>query len=236
MPRKKSSLLRLTSSEKAQIREIQTKVQQLLASSDARVKQLIENIKDEGEKQLNYERRQLESRTQGVEDATRNQKDKNDDFVRKIEDFERVTNGKINDQRNKIYHLKDVLARERLEDRKGQEALKELGRVQGDLNKERSALEIDYNNLLKKRDALDQAKRLELENNKAIVVSEEKKFQEAVNMHRKREQELEDKISRVRSDHAALMAKHRDTAAKLQGGLHNTLAETIGRYNEPYPY
>lgn len=200
------------------------------------MKQLIENIKDEGEKQLTYERRQLESRTQGVEDATRNQKDKNDDFVRKIEDFERVTNGKINDQRNQIYYLKDILARERAEDRKVQEHMKDLGRAHGELNKEKSRIEIDYSNLLKKKDALDQAKRLELENNKAIVASEEKKFQEAISVHRKREQELEDKIARVRSDYAALTSKHRETAAKLQGGLHNTLAETIGRYNEPYTY
>lgn len=200
------------------------------------MKQLIENVKDEGDKQLNYERKQLESRTQGVEDATRNQKDKNDDFVRKIEDFERVTNGKINDQRNQIYYLKDILARERAEDRKAQEQFKEFGRVLGKISDEKSRLEIEHSNLLKKRDTLEQAKRIEYENAKSIVQAEEKKYQDMVAGQRKREQDLDEKIAKVRSEFNSLNSKHRETASKLQGGLQNTLTETIGRYNDPYTY
>lgn len=198
--------------------------------TEGRARQLRENVREETDKQIGYERRQIEARISGVEESTRSQKSKNDELIRKIEDFERSTNNKINDTRNQAYHLKEQLNRERGEDRRHNGSLAELSRQLGEAEKEKARLQIEDKMLSTKREATEKDRRMEMDNVRALVLTEEKKLQEGIGAMRKREQEIDDKIARLRNDHQHLQTKHRELMNKIQHGLHNTLSDTIGRY------
>jgi phage shock protein A len=133
--------------------------------------------------------------------------------------------------RNQIYYLKDGLNRERGEDRKNSVAIADLSRLLGEAEKERARIEIEQKLLKAKRDQGDHEKRVDMENIKTQVLGEEKRLQDTVATMRRREQEIDDKIGRVKADHNALLGKHREVMDKIQSGLHSTLHNTIGKYN-----
>ncbi len=191
-----------------------------------RARQLLENIREEGEKQLNYEKRQLESRINGIEEAVRSQKSRNDDLIRRIEEFERTSNTKINEMRNQIYFLREQFNREKQDDKKNSMILSELGRQLGEINKEYSRLQVEDNMIRRKKDSLEADRRTDIESIKSGVIGEEKRLQENIISVRRQEQELEDRINKKRKEIAAVKSENDRVLAKLQEGLEGT----IGKY------
>ena len=191
----------------------------------------MENVRDEGEKQINYERRQIESRIGAIEDASRVQKAKNEDLIRRIEDCEREGNSKINDERNQIYYMKDQLTREKNEDNRSKQVLAEFSRKLGEMEKEKARIQIEERMLKTKRDNTELEKRQEIESLKGQLLAEERRMQDNIASLRKREQDIEDKIARARQDYNLLLGKHREVKDKIQSGLQSTLTNTLGQYN-----
>jgi chromosome segregation ATPase len=191
----------------------------------------LENVRDEGEKQINYERRQIESRIGAIEDASRVQKAKNEDLIRRIEDCEREGNSKINDERNQIYYMKDQLTREKNEDNRSKQVLAEFSRKLGEMEKEKARIQIEERMLKTKRDNTELEKRQEIESLKGQLLAEERRMQDNIASLRKREQDIEDKIARARQDYNLLLGKHREVKDKIQSGLQSTLTNTLGQYN-----
>ena len=191
-----------------------------------RARQLLENIREEGEKQLNYEKRQLESRINGIEEATRSQKSRNDDLIRRIEDCERTSNTKINEMRNQIYFLREQFGREKQDDKKNSMILSELGRQLGEVNKEYSRLQVEDNMIRRKKDSLEADRRTDLESIKSGVIGEEKRLQEHIISVRRQEQEIDDRINKKKKEIAAAKSENDRVLAKMQEGLEGTM----GRY------
>lgn len=214
-----------------QIRDISSKVQSLNSNTENRARQILENVRDEGEKQLVYERRQREARHQAIEDATRQQKAKNEDLIRRIEDCERAGNSKINEQRNQIYYMKDQLTREKNEDNRCKHTLAEYSRHLGEAEKELARLKIEARMLETKRENTEHEKRQEIESLKSQLLGEERRMQENISSLRRREQDIDDKIARARSDYNQLLGKHREVKERVQSDLQNKLTSTLGEYN-----
>lgn len=214
-----------------QIRDISTKVQSLNSTTESRARQILENVRDEGEKQLVYERRQREARNQAIEDATKQQKSKNEDLIRRIEDCERVGNSKINEERNQIYYMKDQLTREKNEDNRCKQGLVEHSRRLGEAEKELARLKIESRMLETKKENTEHEKRQEIESLKSQLLSEDRRMQENLSSLRKREQDIEDKLARARSDYNMLLGKHREAKDRIQSDLQTKLTTTLGEYN-----
>lgn len=201
------------------------------SNTESRARQILENIRDEGEKQINYEKRQIESRISAVEDACRVQKAKNEDLIRQIEDCEREGNSRINDERNQIYYMKDQLVREKNEDNRSKQILAEYSRKLGEMEKEKARLQIEERMLKTKRDNSELEKRQETEHLKTQLSAEERRMQDNIASLRKREQDIDDKIARARQDYNLLQGRHREVKDKIQIGLQSTLNTTLGQYN-----
>jgi chromosome segregation ATPase len=220
----------LTGSEKAVIREIGNKIQTIGSQTESRARQVLESIKDDEEKQLTYDKRQIESRISGVEESSKTQKSKNDELIRQIEDFERNTNAKINDMRQQLYFLKDQLSREKDEERKIDQSIGDLSRHLGESEKELARSEMEEKLLKHKREDLEAETKAEVEEIRYLLMQEEKRQEETVSQLRRREKEVDERALKVKGDFTGLQNRHRELLSKVQSGLNNTLADTIGRY------
>lgn len=218
-------------SDKIQIRDISSKVQSLNSNTESRARQILENVRDEGDKQINYEKRQIESRISAVEDACRVQKAKNEDLIRRIEDCEREGNSRINEERNQIYYMKDQLSREKNEDNRSKQVLAEFSRKLGEMEKEKARIQIEERMLKTKRDNTELEKRQEIDSLKGQLAAEERRMQDNISSLRKREQDIDEKIVRARQDFNLLQGRHREVKDKIQIGLQSTLTNTLGQYN-----
>jgi chromosome segregation ATPase len=206
-------------------------VQSLNSNTESRARQILENVRDEGDKQINYEKRQIESRISAVEDACRVQKAKNEDLIRRIEDCEREGNSRINEERNQIYYMKDQLSREKNEDNRSKQVLAEFSRKLGEMEKEKARIQIEERMLKTKRDNTELEKRQEIDSLKGQLAAEERRMQDNISSLRKREQDIDEKIVRARQDFNLLQGRHREVKDKIQIGLQSTLTNTLGQYN-----
>jgi chromosome segregation ATPase len=206
-------------------------VQSLNSNTESRARQILENVRDEGDKQINYEKRQIESRISAVEDACRVQKAKNEDLIRRIEDCEREGNSRINEERNQIYYMKDQLSREKNEDNRSKQVLAEFSRKLGEMEKEKARIQIEERMLKTKRDNTELEKRQEIDSLKGQLAAEERRMQDNISSLKKREQDIDEKIVRARQDFNLLQGRHREVKDKIQIGLQSTLTNTLGQYN-----
>lgn len=206
-------------------------MQSLNSNTESRARQILENVRDEGDKQINYEKRQIESRISAVEDACRVQKAKNEDLIRRIEDCEREGNSRINEERNQIYYMKDQLSREKNEDNRSKQVLAEFSRKLGEMEKEKARIQIEERMLKTKRDNTELEKRQEIDSLKGQLAAEERRMQDNISSLKKREQDIDEKIVRARQDFNLLQGRHREVKDKIQIGLQSTLTNTLGQYN-----
>ena len=134
--------------------------------------------------------------------------------------------------RNQAYYLKEQFNRERGDDKRNSTTLAELSRQLGEIEKEKARLQIEDKMIRNKKDELDTDRKLELENIKTAVVSEERKLQENIVAVRRQEQDIEDRINRLKKEISNAKLKNGEALSQIQSGLQGTMNDVSGRYTK----
>lgn len=214
------------------LNEIAENIKNLHRDTERRAKQVVDSVREESRRDLDDKNKVVDSRIRGVEEATRKQKEMNDDHIRKLQDADRQARNRHMNCSNDHSRLRMDLERFSKDNYQVKTMAEELGKQLGAKESELARLETEYRLLEDQRLDLDDTVEKDLAEMQDRIKQDHEEYQDERELLRNKLAGLEDDIRESRANYSELKSKYDGLMSRLHSGLENTISQEIDGYHK----
>lgn len=216
----------------SQLIELSEKIKNLHRETERKAKTLIDEIKEAERRNLEEKKKEAEAKMRGIEEAIRNQKEKNEHIIRNMQEADKTSRINQNYSQTELNRIRMDLERSSRENNQLKGVAESFSKQLGQRESEKTRIETEIEVTMDHQFELDKMIENDQIELKEKIDNEKKGGESEIISLRERLRDLDDQISYKRSEYQKLRTEYEGLVQRLHQGLGNTISNEISGYRK----